>query len=45
LEEEMRHAAEGWSLAPIITGLMALRGVTFHIILISKSHNQMMIPK
>lgn len=27
LEAEMRHAAEGWSLAPVITGLMALRGV------------------
>jgi transposase len=27
LEEEMRHALEGWSLAPVVTGLMALRGV------------------
>ncbi len=27
LEEEMRHAVEGWSLAPVVTGLMALRGV------------------
>ena len=27
LEEEMYHAMEGWSLAPVVTGLMALRGV------------------
>jgi transposase len=27
LEEEMRHAIQGWSLAPVVTGLMALRGV------------------
>jgi transposase len=27
LEAEMRHAVEGWSLAPVVTGLMALRGV------------------
>ncbi len=27
LEEQMRQAVEGWSLAPVITGLMALRGV------------------
>ena len=27
LEEEMRQAVAGWSLAPVITGLMALRGV------------------
>jgi transposase len=27
LEEEMRHAVEGWSLAPVVTGLMALRGI------------------
>jgi transposase len=26
LEEEMRHAVEGWSLGPVVTGLMALRG-------------------
>jgi transposase len=24
LEEEMRRAVEGWSLAPLVTGLMAL---------------------
>jgi transposase len=27
LEEEMRQAMQGWSLAPVVTGLMALRGV------------------
>lgn len=27
MEEEMRYAMEGWSLAPVVTGLMALRGV------------------
>lgn len=27
MEQEMRHAMEGWSLAPVVTGLMALRGV------------------
>ena len=27
LEEEMRQALPGWSLAPVVTGLMALRGV------------------
>jgi len=27
LEEEMRQAMEGWSLAPVVTGVMALRGV------------------
>jgi len=27
LEEEMRRAVEGWSLAPVVTGLMALRGI------------------
>lgn len=27
LEEEMRQAMQGWSLAPAVTGLMALRGV------------------
>jgi transposase len=27
LEEEMRHALEVWSLAPVVTGLMALRGI------------------
>jgi len=27
LEEEMRLAMQGWSLAPVVTGLMALRGV------------------
>jgi len=27
LEEEMRQAVGGWSLAPVVTGLMALRGV------------------
>lgn len=27
MEEEMRHAMGGWSLAPVVTGLMALRGV------------------
>jgi transposase len=27
LEEEMRHTVEGWSLAPVVRGLMALRGV------------------
>jgi transposase len=26
-EEEMRQAMQGWSLAPVVTGLMALRGV------------------
>jgi len=29
LEEEMRQAMPGWSLAPVVTGLMALRGVDF----------------
>jgi transposase len=29
LEEEMRQAMSGWSLAPVVTGLMALRGVDF----------------
>ena len=27
LEEEMRQALQGWSLAPVVIGLMALRGV------------------
>jgi transposase len=27
LEEEMHHAMDGWSLAPVVRGLMALRGV------------------
>ena len=27
LEDEMRQAVHGWSLAPVMTGLMALRGV------------------
>jgi transposase len=27
LEEEMRQAVEEWSLAPVVTGLMALRGI------------------
>jgi transposase len=27
MEQEMRHAMGGWSLAPVVTGLMALRGV------------------
>jgi transposase len=27
LEEEIRQAMQGWSLAPVVTGIMALRGV------------------
>lgn len=27
LEEEMRQSMQGWSLAPVVTGIMALRGV------------------
>src|ERR1039458_4665924 len=27
MEEEMRQAMKGWSLAPVVTGIMALRGV------------------
>ena len=28
MEEEMRKALTGWSLRPVVEGLMALRGVS-----------------